>query len=94
MPQMGWAIWFKGKAVVVSNEVIAHIQAASTNTLGWFEEELSRSWKQLFPITHTSIRLGELPMDHPAWGQTPNSWWKFLTNTPLISWEKAEVLNM
>ena len=90
---MGWAIWFKGKALEVSDEVIAQIQAAPTDTMGWCVEELIKALKQHFPIKQTSIKLGDLPVDHPAWGLTPNPWWKFLTDTPLVSWEEAEMLN-
>ena len=32
-------------------------------------------------------------MDHPTWGQTPNLWWKFLMDTPLVSLEEVEMLN-
>ena len=42
---MGWAIWFKGKALEVSDEVIAQIRVAPTDTMGWCEEELSKAWK-------------------------------------------------
>nr|POE76979.1 hypothetical protein CFP56_49692 [Quercus suber] len=38
-------------------------------------------------------RSGDLPLEHPAWSQTPNPWWKFITDTPLVSWEEAETLS-
>lgn len=32
-PQIGWAMWYRNKVVVNSNEVIAQIKAASIGTL-------------------------------------------------------------
>ncbi|KAL0014984.1 hypothetical protein SO802_002053 [Lithocarpus litseifolius] len=93
LPRSGWVIWYKNRAVVIFDEMIAQIRAMPMDTLGWFEAELSNAWKHLFPITLTSIRTGNLTLNHPVWGQTPNPWWKFLTNTPLVSWEIAETLS-
>lgn len=63
------------------------------DVLGWFEEDLIATWKHAFPITQSSIRTGNLPLDHLAWGMTPNPWWKFLTDVPLISEIEAQELN-
>lgn len=93
MPWTGWAIRYTGKTIVVADEIIAKIRPAPTETLGWFKAEMNKAWKNLFPITPLSSREGGLPMDHPVWGQTPNQWWKFLTDTPLVSWEDTERLN-
>nr|POF22974.1 hypothetical protein CFP56_15651 [Quercus suber] len=92
-PRTGWAIWYRGRAVVILDEVIAQIRAAPTETLGWFEEELGLEWKHLFLITTASIRTGDLPLDHNAWNLMPNPWWKFLTNVLKISLEAIEELN-
>ncbi|KAL0015593.1 hypothetical protein SO802_002662 [Lithocarpus litseifolius] len=73
--------------------MILQIRAAPTDTLRWCKEELWHAWKHIFPITPTSVRTGNLPLDHPTWGQTPNPWWKFLTDTPLLLWEEAEELS-
>ena len=72
LPRTGWAIWHQGRPVKVSDETILQIRAAPMNMLGWCDEELGRAWKKIFPITHTNIKAGFLPLDHPAWGQTPN----------------------
>lgn len=86
---MGWAIWHRNKAIAILDEVIAQIRVASMDIVGWFNEDFIATWKHLFPITPTSVRMGNLPLDHPVWGTTPNPWWKFLTNAPLISKIKA-----
>ena len=93
VPRISCAIWYKKRAVVIPEEVIAQICAAPTETLGWFEEELGQAWKQPFPITPTSIIIRDLPLDHNAWNLTPNPWRKFLTDTPAISWEATEELS-
>lgn len=77
----------------VTDEINLQIKAASTNTPGWYKEELGKAWKNIFPITLASFRMGILPLDHPAWGLTPNPWWRFITDLPLLSWEKAKVLS-
>ena len=61
--------------------------------LGKAEEELCVAWKHLFPITPTSIMTGNLALDHLAWGTTPNPWWQFITDPPLIIEEVAMNLN-
>ena len=61
--------------------------------VGWHEEDLKNAWKHIFPLTPISIRTGLLDLDHLAWGHTPNPWWKFLMDTPLLSWEEAESLS-
>lgn len=47
----------------------------------------------MFPITPTNIRTRNLALDHPAWAQTLKPWWRFLTDTHLLSWEEVEVLS-
>lgn len=79
--------------VVLSDEIITQIRAAPTDTLGWFDPMLCNAWKNLFPITPMSIRTEDLPLEHPAWSQTPNPWRKFITDTPLVLWDEAETLS-
>lgn len=67
LPQSGWVIWYKNRAVVISYEMIAQIKATLTDTLGWFEPGLSNAWKNLIPITLINIRIGNLALDHLAW---------------------------
>ena len=79
--------------VAIPEEIISQIRALPTVILGDFEEELKQAWKNIFPITPGNIRLESLPLEHKAWSLTPNPWWKFLTDTPEVSWEVAEELN-
>nr|POE76978.1 hypothetical protein CFP56_49691 [Quercus suber] len=92
-PFLGWAIWHRNKAVVIPDEVIAQICSAPMVTMGGTEESLCTTWKHIFPITPESMRTRNLALDHPAWGITPNPWWNFLTDMPLISEVEAEELN-
>nr|POE65428.1 hypothetical protein CFP56_70311 [Quercus suber] len=62
-------------------------------TMGGIEDSLCTAWKHIFPITPESMRIGNLALDHPAWGITPNPRWNFLTDMPLISEVEAEELN-
>ena len=93
LPRSGWAIWYKNHVVAIPEEIISQIRAMPTVILGDFEEELKQAWKNIFPITPGNIRLESLPLEHKAWSLTPNPWWKFLTDTPEVSWEVAEELN-
>ena len=79
--------------IQVSDEVIAHIKVTLMDTMGWVEEGLKNAWKTMFPLTQESRMTGYLDPDHLAWAITPNPWWKFLTDVPLISWEEVERLN-
>jgi len=88
-----WAIWYRNKAVRIPDEIIEQMRAAPTTSVGWHEEDLKNAWKHIFPLTLTSIRIGLLDLDHQTWGHTPNLWWKFLTDIPLLSWEEAERLS-
>ena len=68
--------------MVISDEMIAQIRAAPTDTPEWFEPGLSNAWKNLFPITPISIKTGNLALDHLAWAQMPNPWWRFIIDAP------------
>ena len=91
LPQSGWAMRYRNRIVVIPDEVIAHIRANSIKMPGWFEEELGQVWKNIFPLTPTSIRSGN--HDHLAWNFTPNPWWKFLTAVPAVSTKASEELS-
>ena len=62
-------------------------------TIGRFKEELCATWKNLFPLTQASGRNEKLVLDQPAGGTTPNPWWKFIMDMPLISKKDVEELN-
>ena len=68
----GWAMKHKNQVIPIPDETIAQIRASPTDTLGWFKEELRAAWKNLFPITPTSLKTGDLALEHPTWGSTPN----------------------
>lgn len=36
------------------------------------------AWKNIFPFTKVSARLGFLPIEDEAWIKTPNPYWHFL----------------
>ena len=90
LPQFGQAMWYRNKTVAILNEVIAQIKVILTETPSWFEEELGRAWKHIFPLTPSSIRVGNLELDHPAWNLTPNLWWKFLSDVLAVSMEASK----
>ena len=62
----------KNQVIPIPDETIAQIRASPTDTLGSFKEELRATWKNLFPITPASLKTGDLALEHPAWGSTPN----------------------
>uniref|UniRef100_A0A7N2N6Y0 Uncharacterized protein n=1 Tax=Quercus lobata TaxID=97700 RepID=A0A7N2N6Y0_QUELO len=86
-------IWYRNKALAISDKMIAQIRAVPIDMIGWFKEELCVVWKHIFPITSSSNRTGNLPLDRLAWCLTPNPWWKFLTETHLITEKEVEELN-
>ena len=50
--------------------------------MGWFNEDLMKAWKHLFPLTPISMELGSLPLTNPAWFNWENPWWNFLSDIP------------
>ncbi|KAK9988089.1 hypothetical protein SO802_028328 [Lithocarpus litseifolius] len=88
-----WAIRHMNQVIPIPEKIIAQIRASPTDTLGWFEEDLKAAWKNFFPITQASLRGGDLALEHPTWGLTPNQWWKFHSDIPLITEKNAEALN-
>ncbi|XP_065638284.1 uncharacterized protein LOC136071198 [Quercus suber] len=93
LPSKSWAMIYKNRVLAIPQEIIAQIQAAPTDEMGGYEEELKAAWKHLFPLTPESIRNGDLELNHPAWSSTPNPWWMFSTEMPIITKEEAEMLN-
>ena len=89
----GWAIWLRNKLVEIPEEIILQIRATPTKELRWCEVEMGPALKNIFLITPESRRTGELQLDHLAWGLTPNPWWSFMTDIPLISWEESKTLS-
>nr|POF12610.1 hypothetical protein CFP56_25072 [Quercus suber] len=81
------------RAIVIPDEVIAQIRAALSDTMGSFDKDQTAAWTHIFLITPTSVRTGNLPLDHLAWEVTLNPWWNFLTDAPLISEAEAQELN-
>ena len=77
----------------IPNEVILQIRASPTKELGWCDAELGLTSKNIFPITPKSRKIGKIMLDHLAWGLTPNPWWSFITDIPLISWEESKALS-
>ena len=86
-------IWYRNKAIAISDKMITQIKAAPTDMMGWFEEELCATWKHIFLIMSSRNRTRNLPLDHLAWGLTLDLWWKFLTDTHLITEKEVEELN-
>ena len=89
----GWAIWLRNRLVEVPDEAILQIGASPTKELGWCDVEMGPVWKNIFPITLESRKTRIIPLDHPTWGLTPNPWWSFITEIPLISLEESEALS-
>ena len=79
-----WAIFYQGKIILVGEETIKWIRQDPMEIWGWFDLELMLAWKNLFPLTEASKRLGYLPMKDEAWALTPNPWWRFLSDWPAV----------
>ena len=57
LPRPGWAIWYQGKPVRVTNEIILQIRAMLIDTLGWCEEDLLFDCRLLLDkIPHTKVK--------------------------------------
>jgi len=93
LPSKEWALIYKNWVIAIPEEIIAQIRAALTDELGGCEEELKAAWKHLFPLTPESIRNGDLELNHPAWRSTPNLWWMFSMDMPIITNKEARMLN-
>lgn len=60
--------------------VIVEIRAKPMHVMGWFDRKLAIAWRNIFPLTGDSARLGFLPLTDPTWGKMLNLWWQFLAN--------------
>ena len=69
-----WTIFYQGKVIPVGNETIQWIRQYPNEICGWFKLELMLAWKNMFPLTEESKRLGYLPLNDEAWVTTPNPW--------------------
>lgn len=80
-----WVIKVQGKVVQLSNSMVEGIRTSPTKIIGWFNLDLMKAWKFIFPATQESIRDGSLPLSDPTWSNWPNPWWMFLTDrsTPI-----------
>ena len=79
-----WAIFYQGKVIPIGEETIKWIRQDPTEIWGWFDLELMIAWKNLFPLTEASKKLGYLPINDEAWALTPNPWWRFLSDRPAV----------
>ena len=77
-----WAIFLKGKVIPIGDKTMESIQRDPTDIMGYYEMEAMEAWKNLFPLTEVSARLGYLPMADEAWIMTPNPYWHFLMDKP------------
>lgn len=73
-----WAIFLRGKVIPSGDKTIEEIQRNPTDIMGWYKEEAMKAWKNIFPLTEVSARLGYLPMEDEVWITTPNPYWHFL----------------
>ena len=79
-----WAIFYKGKVILVGDDTINWIRRDPTEIWGWFEMDLMQAWKNMFSLTEMSKNLGYLPLKDEAWSLTSNPWWRFLTDQPTV----------
>lgn len=79
-----WAIFYEGKIIPIGDETIQWIRKDPTKIWGWFDLELMLVWKNMFPLTEESMRLGYLPLKNATWVMTLKPWWKFVTNRPVV----------
>lgn len=81
---MLWAICINKKAVELCNTTINNIRWDPLTIYGWTDKALMNSWSFIFPLTEVSKRDRCLPLTHPAWHNTPNLWWRFTLDRPLL----------
>ena len=79
-----WAIFYQGKVIPVGEETINQTKRDPMEIWGWFELELAQAWKNMFRLIDLSKRLVYLPLKDGAWMLTPNPWWRFLTDRPVV----------
>lgn len=93
-----WGISYKNKIIKIERITINEIKATPTHTMGWFEEDLMKAWKHIFPLTPISRELGFLPLTDPAWFNWENPWWNFLSDIPsrkasnILGWRELPLI--
>ena len=60
--QERWEIFYKGKIIPIGDTMINMIKRDPMEVMGWFEWELMQAWRNLFPLTDLSHRIGFLPI--------------------------------
>ena len=76
--------FLKGKVIPIGDKTIKGIQRDPIDIMGWYEEEALVAWKNIFPLTEVSARLGYLLVEDKAWLKTPNPYWHFLMDKPMF----------
>lgn len=79
-----WAIFYKEKVIPIRDMMINMIKGDPIDIMGCFDWELMRAWQNLFLLTELSSRSGFLPLSDEAWISTPNLWWRFLMERPVV----------
>lgn len=67
-----WAIFYKGKIILIGDMMINMIRRDPTDIMSWFDWDLMRAWQNLFPLIEVSSRSGFLLLSDEAWISTPN----------------------
>nr|POF19330.1 hypothetical protein CFP56_17706 [Quercus suber] len=68
MPQYGWVIWYQGKLVSITDEIILQIRVALTDTLGWCYVELGKAWKNIFSFNSSMHQNEKSPFGSSSLG--------------------------
>lgn len=74
-PSQQWVINVEGMVVEIPEVVIAEIHVNPTRLMGWFNEKFRKAWKDIFPLTETTVREGGLVLSDPTWIEARNPWW-------------------
>ena len=59
-------IFLRGKVIPIGDSTIEGIQKDLKDIMGWYEVETMEAWKNIFPLTEVSARLGYLSMEDEA----------------------------
>ena len=63
--------------MALSPGMLVQIRARLTMIWGWFDPDEMKAWRDIFPITPESRKMGWLPLSDPAWMEWANPWWIF-----------------
>lgn len=90
--KMKWAINVEGSIMEIPRVITEEIRAQPTHSWGWFNLNLRKAWRLVFPLTPMSAAQGFLHLTEPGWGMMIDPWWKFLSDTsnPEESWKLTE----